>query len=210
MSDAPAPQPSEKPPTDKPKARLVWLALAPLALLVALVAVSVSRLTSSNPAPTTFASPVRPAPAIQAQLLDGGSVDFANLGGPMIVNFWAPWCTPCRAEHPYLLEMQAQGVPILGVLHMDTSDKAKPDAAIERGKVHLEREKNPFTGVPVDPTGDISLAFGISGVPETFLIDASGQIAKTMRGPIVDEPTMKSFIDAYRVEKAKAAPAAGG
>jgi cytochrome c biogenesis protein CcmG/thiol:disulfide interchange protein DsbE len=181
-----------------------WLYLLPVAALVALVAVAVVRLTDENPAPAGFGSPVRPAPAIEAQLISGGTVNFAQLDGPMVVNFWAPWCTPCKAEHPLLVRMQAEGVPILGVLHMDTNDKRDPAAAVERGKVMLSRDGDPFAGVPIDDTGDISLGFGITGVPETFLVDASGQIVKTMRGPIVDDRTMRDFIAAWKAEAAKA------
>lgn len=195
---------SDEQPAEKPKARMGWLALLPLGILVVFAAVAVTQLTGKNPAPASFGSPVRPAPAIEAQLVSGGTVNFAKLDGPMIVNFWAPWCVPCRAEHPFLLEMQAQGVPILGVLHMDTNDKSDPAAAVDRGVALLAREKDPFVSVPIDSTGDISLGFGISGVPETFLVDANGQIIKTMRGPIVDEATMKSFVDAWRAETAKA------
>ncbi len=181
-----------------------WLYLLPAAALVALVVISVMRLTDDNPAPATFASPVRPAPAIEARLISGEAVNFAQLDGPVLVNFWAPWCTPCKAEHPLLMRMQAEGVPILGVLHMDTNDKANPTAAVERGKTMLSRDGDPFTGVPVDDTGDISLGFGITGVPETFLVDASGRIVKTMRGPIVDDRTMRDFITAWKTEAAKA------
>jgi cytochrome c biogenesis protein CcmG/thiol:disulfide interchange protein DsbE len=196
--------PAPEAPAPKPKGRVAWLALLPLGVLLALVAAAVTQLTRPDPAPATFGSPIRPAPAIEAQLIGGGTVNFAKLDGPKIVNFWAPWCVPCRAEHPFLLAMEEQGIPILGVLHMDTNDKADPAAAVERGKAVLAREDDPFVSVPVDSTGDISLGFGISGVPETFLVDANGQIIKTMRGPIVDNDTMQAFIDAWRAEVKKA------
>lgn len=197
-------QPSA-PQDDAPKPRRSnWVFMLPISVVLLIVAVSVSRLVSDKPAPASFASPIRPVPAIQTSLLDGGQIDFAQLKGPVIVNFWAPWCTPCRAEHPVLVKMKEDGVPIIGVMFMDTSDKANVPAAIERGKALIARDGNPFQQTPVDPTGDVSLGFGIAGVPETFLVDAKGMIVKSIRSPIADQATMQDWVDAYHAELAKA------
>jgi cytochrome c biogenesis protein CcmG, thiol:disulfide interchange protein DsbE len=174
--------------------RLAILALAPFA---SLLVVSWWLLSRPEPAPATFGSPVRPAPDITAASVDGPPFRFTEMKGrPYLVNFWASWCTPCRAEHPMLLEMAKQGVEIVGVMHKDRT---------ELGLALLEKDGDPFSRVVLDPSGDVSLAVGISGVPETFLVDANGMIVKTMRGPIVDKSIMQSFIDAYRAELAKAA-----
>ncbi len=171
------------------------MALVPLALLAALVVVALSRLTSDDPAPGSFASPARPAPDVSAPALAGGAVDFARLGGrPVLVNFWATWCTPCRAEHPLLLDLESEGVAIVGVLHKD-----KPGLATDL----LARDGDPFERVALDPAGDVSIAFGISGVPETFLIDAKGVIVKSLRGPL-DARHARAFLEAWRNETAKA------
>jgi cytochrome c biogenesis protein CcmG, thiol:disulfide interchange protein DsbE len=174
--------------------KMRWLFLLPIGLLVVLVAVSVSRLTSvrSDGEAGVFASPERPAPAIAASVMTGGSVDFGTLKGPVLVNFWATWCTPCKAEHPFLVDMKAQGAPIIGVLHKDKVDAAQ---------ALLARDGDPFSTVALDPQGDVSLAFGLSGVPETFLIDARGVIVKTFRGPL-DAARAQDFLDAWRAEAA--------
>ncbi len=172
-----------------------WMALIPLALLAVLVVVSVSRLTSTDPAPATFASPTRPAPDVAAPALAGGDpVSIASLRGrPVLVNFWATWCTPCRAEHPLLVALKQEGVEIVGVLHKD-----KPELANEL----LARDGDPFDRVMLDPVGDVSIAFGISGVPETFLVDAQGMIVRSLRGPL-DGAEAQAFLEAWRAEQAK-------
>jgi cytochrome c biogenesis protein CcmG/thiol:disulfide interchange protein DsbE len=185
--------------------KLRWLFFLPIALLVVLVGVSVSRLTSIGSAGEegVFASPERLAPAITAQVMEadvGGdaateTVDFGQLKGPVLVNFWATWCTPCKAEHPLLVDMKAQGAPIIGVLHKDK---------VEAAQQLLDRDGDPFSAVALDPQGEVSLAFGLSGVPETFLIDARGMIVKTYRGPL-DGARAREFLDAWRAEVAKGA-----
>lgn len=180
-----------------------WLAIIPLTLFAGLVVVAWQQLSKSDPAPASFTSPERPVPAGNYQTLDGASASFTALKGkPYIVNFWATWCTPCKAEHPFLLQMAGEGVDIVGVLHKDKNEPARE---------LLTREGNPFSSILLDPVGDLSLAVGISGVPESFLVDAQGQIVKTIRGPIADPGMAKSFVDAYRAEMAKASapPPAG-
>lgn len=173
-----------------------WLAIIPLALFAVLVVVAFQQLTGKDPAPTTFTSPVRPVPERQLTTLAGAPFSLAELKGrPYLVNFWASWCTPCRAEHPFLVAMAEQDIEIVGILFEDPNVAAATQI--------LDNEGNPFRQIAADPSGDFGLDVGISGVPETFLVDAQGQIIKTMRGPILDSTTAQGFIDAYRAEQAK-------
>jgi cytochrome c biogenesis protein CcmG/thiol:disulfide interchange protein DsbE len=179
-----------------------WLAIIPLALFAVLVVVAWQQLTARDPSPASFTSPERPVPDRQVTTLEGEPFSLPSLTGrPYLVNIWASWCTPCRVEHPFLVEMSRQNVEIIGVLYED------PDISAATGI--LDREGNPFSRIVLDPEGDLGLDVGISGVPETFLVNAEGMIVKTMRGPIVDAATAKSFVDAYRAEigKAPAQPA---
>ncbi len=179
------------------KRRVAFLALVPFSLILV---VSLWLLTRPGAAPASFTSPTRPAPERQLSTLDGKPFSLAQLKGrAYLVNIWASWCTPCRAEHPYLVQMAGQGVEIIGVLYKD----ATPEAAQEI----LRREGNPFAQIVVDREGDLGLDVGISGVPETFLVDAGGMIVKTMRGPIVDPATAQRFVDAWKAEAAKATAA---
>ena len=218
MSDAPnAGEPrAGEPRADEPKvgetgagqkqrSGLRWLVLTPLALFLVVAGVSFSQLTSSKPSPASFSSPIRPIPNLSAPTLDGQSLNFAGLKGPIIVNFWATWCTPCKAEHPILMQMKAAGVPIIGVQHFDESDRANPQVATDKAREILKRDGDPFQALAVDPEGDISLSFGIAGVPESFLVDQKGMIIKTLRGPLVGHDA-DDMLAAYRSEAAKAAP----
>jgi len=165
-----------------------WIAIIPLVILIGLIVVAAVRLTTNDPDTSSFASPMRPAPSIELATLDGGAFNFAEDEDVAIVNFWATWCTPCRAEHPLLLDMEEQGVRIIGVLYKDDTEK---------GRQLLERDGNPFETVVLDPIGDGGIAFGIAGVPETFLVDRDGQIIKSLRSP-VDYGRASDFVKAYR------------
>jgi cytochrome c biogenesis protein CcmG/thiol:disulfide interchange protein DsbE len=190
----------------KKNGALRWLVLTPLALFLVVAGVSFSQLTGPKPQPASFTSPTRPVPKMSTPTLDGQSIDFASLKGPVIVNFWATWCAPCKAEHPILMQMKAKGVPIIGVQHFDESDRANPDVATGKARAMLQQAGNPFQTLAVDPSGDVSLTFGIAGVPESFLVDSKGLIVKTTRGPLIGADA-DAMYDAYKAEVAKATKA---
>jgi cytochrome c biogenesis protein CcmG, thiol:disulfide interchange protein DsbE len=171
------------------------LALIPFSLLLV---VSLFLLTRPDPTPMSFASPMRPVPERQLTTLEGQPFSLPALKGrPYIVNFWGSYCAPCKLEHPHLVEMaRVQNVEIVGILYED------PD--IEAAKEILRRDGNPFSQIALDPGGEFGLDVGISGVPETFLVDANGIIIKTMRGPLATREMAQRFADAWREEKAKA------
>lgn len=173
-----------------------WWAILPLAAFALLVVVGFQRLSSGDPAPSSFASPLRPAPEFDVPGLDVPKVALADFKGrPVLVNFWATWCGPCKLEHPLLVEMQKQGVEIVGVLYKDPT-------GLEAARDLLVKEGNPFAVVGLDPTGDLGIDMGLSGVPESFLIDANGQIIKTKRNYFVEQDVV-DFVAAYRAEQAK-------
>lgn len=141
------------------------------------------------------------APATTEVALEGfGGVtaaDFAR-GEVTLVNFWASWCPPCRAEHPRLLELQAQGVPIIGVNFRD-ADTAARNYLIEAG--------NPFVAVPFDPEGRSAFDWGVSAPPETFILDGEGRVLYRFIGPLVGSDFEQRFLPEF--QKAVAAEAAG-
>ncbi len=96
-------------------------------------------------------------------------------GEMQLVNFWASWCVPCRAEHPNLEKLAAQGVTIYGVNYKD-----KPANALG----FLEELGNPFAAMGADPDGKMALNWGVYGVPETYLVDGEGRIVLRHAGPI--------------------------
>jgi cytochrome c biogenesis protein CcmG/thiol:disulfide interchange protein DsbE len=176
-----------------------WLVLTPLALLMVVAGVSFAQLTGPRPQPATFTSPKRPAPNFDVATLDGGRVKLSDFKGrPVLVNVWGSYCAPCKLEHPLLMKMAAQGVEILGVLYEDREP--------QEARNILAKQGNPFTKVGIDLDGDLGIAFGISGVPESFLIDANGEIVKTKRNYFTEDD-LPEFIAAYKAEVAKAAKA---
>ncbi len=120
----------------------------------------------------------REAPAVAVVALGGAPVlDDALLRAPgvKLVNFWASWCAPCRAEHPMLSEIAATGVPIHGVNYKD-----KPENAL----AFLDDLGNPFTAMGADESGRMGLDWGLYGVPETFVIDGAGKVVLRFAGPV--------------------------
>ena len=143
---------------------LVVAALVPLVLITALVAMRVAR----APAPTTVGSV---APDFTLRDLDGGTVRLADLRGrPVIVNFWASWCRPCREEFPMLqaaFERHAdEGLAVIGVVYQDRTAPAR---------TFMERHGATWTAV-MDPDDRVATAYNILGPPETFFIGRDGRI----------------------------------
>jgi cytochrome c biogenesis protein CcmG/thiol:disulfide interchange protein DsbE len=99
-------------------------------------------------------------------------------GEVVMVNFFASWCVPCRAEHPYLSALVEQtGVPLYGINHRD-----KPEDAA----AWLAELGNPYQRIGADP-GRAAVDWGVTGVPETFIIDGAGRIRYHHRGPLVPD-----------------------
>ena len=95
--------------------------------------------------------------------------------GVKIVNFWASWCQPCRAEHPQLIALQAMGVPVYGVNYKDEATDAL-GFLVEMG--------TPYEKMGQDGQGRMALEWGVYGVPETFVIDGVGKVLLRWAGPI--------------------------
>lgn len=91
----------------------------------------------------------------------------ALMPGPALVNVWATWCYSCRVEHPYLLALAAQGVPIYGLNYKDESNKAL---------AWLDQLGDPYRLNIVDAEGSLGLDLGVYGAPETYVIGADGRI----------------------------------
>lgn len=123
----------------------------------------------------------RPVPAFDLPPIEGAAwpgLSDADLGRGEVtlLNVFASWCLPCRAEHPLLVELvEAHGVALVGINYKD--DPA--DAIAWLGELG-----NPYAAIGADPEGRAGIEWGISGVPETFVIDAGGTIRYRHVGPI--------------------------
>jgi cytochrome c biogenesis protein CcmG, thiol:disulfide interchange protein DsbE len=156
-------------------------AIIPLIALVALVGVAIFLLTREGERNTISEGLIgRPAPTFALTRLEGGELltSDAMRGRPYVINMFASWCTPCRAEHPQLMALQASGVEIVGVAYKDRA---------ENSARFLTDLGNPYSAVAMDPEGRFGLELGLVGVPETFVIGADGTIRAVYRGPLTGE-----------------------
>lgn len=118
-------------------------------------------------------------PPVEGMNLPGlSSADLRGLARPVLVNFWASWCVPCIIEHPQLMALQAEGVPIFGVSYKDRAEDARQ---------FLSRRGDPFTRLGADPPGRVAIDWGVYGVPETYLLDRQGIIRWRYAGPVTAE-----------------------
>lgn len=114
-------------------------------------------------------------------------------GGVTVVNYWASWCPPCRAEHPSLMELQRLNkAKLVGIAQKDNPQKSQQ---------FLRALGNPFSAMGVDRDGRVSIDWGVYGLPETFIVDGKGVIRFKYVGPI--SPKILATKILPEIEKAK-------
>lgn len=165
--------------------RLAAILVAGAAILALVVALNVPFAgiggTAPQSGPISVGSPLlnQPAPDFSLTTLDGRTVRLSDYRGrPVIVNFWASWCIPCRDEFPQFVAARtqhaAQGLEILGVVHQDS-----PDAAAA-----FAREHGANWPMLLDPDDQAWKAYLGIGVPSTYFIDRQGVVRATSLGPV--------------------------
>lgn len=132
----------------------------------------------------------RPAPDFTLETLDGATLSLADYRGrPLIVNFWASWCVPCREEFPLLGEVRAEhagaGLEVLGIIHDDGPQAARAFAESFGADWPLL----------LDPDDTAWHAYGGQLLPVTFFVDRAGVVRAVSFGPpppaVLDEQLAK-------------------
>jgi len=127
-------------------------------------------------------------PPVKGRLLGLSSGDLQ--GDVSLVNVFASWCVACREEHPLFLEMKARGdVPIHGLNYKDPPN----DAA-----AWLDRFGDPYSRTGADTNGRVAIAWGVYGVPGTFVITKDGRIAHKHIGPVTPQALEETILPLVR------------
>ncbi len=121
----------------------------------------------------------KPAPEFSLPPIEGRNDGFASsdlAGKVSLVNVFASWCLPCRVEHPILMRLADEGVPIFGINIRDEPEDARR---------FLDQLGNPYRRIGADNNGRVSIDWGVYGYPETFIVDRGGRIRYKKIGPIM-------------------------
>ena len=130
----------------------------------------------------------RTAPAFTLPLVGNANASFspADMKGRVwMMNVWAPWCVSCRQEHGFLMQVAQSGaVPIVG---LNWKDKDREAAQL------LAQTGSPYVAVPEDLDGRVGIDYGVTGTPETYIIDKEGIVRLKHVGPISPEVWKDKF-----------------
>lgn len=122
------------------------------------------------------------APAFELEGLDGRPVALRDfLGRPVLVNFWASWCTECKKEHPLLMAAHSRWgdrVGFVGIVFQDSAKNAR-SYLVEMGDTAAGSYPN-----LLDPGSRVAIDFGVYGVPETFFVDRDGTVVSKRIGRV--------------------------
>ena len=181
MHELPLSQNIQSTKMDRDKQRFRAIHLIPFACFVGVAIFLGVGLTMD---PRLIPSPLlgKPVPdfslePVQGRVLGLSSTDLK--GDVSLVNVFASWCTACRYEHPVFMNLKKNGiVPIHGINYKDRPQDAEK---------WLEELGDPYTRTGADTDGQVSIDWGVYGVPETFVIDREGRIAYKQVGPITPE-----------------------
>ena len=169
-------------------ARVPVLMLIPVAVVAGLVGLAGFAMWQGqrNGLPSTFVG--QTAPRLPEEAVRGTDLltaeDLAS-GEITLVNFWASWCPPCRAEHPTLQQLADEGWRVAGVNFRDDPD----DAAS-----YLADYGDPFFATGFDRPGRVAIDWGVSAPPETFIVGPDGTVLNRFTGPLVGDDFEQRFL----------------
>lgn len=180
------------PENNRPGKIRILLAALPLVIFAGLAVIFWSQLDSGrdiSEIPSALIGTKAPSldmPPLEGATFNGAPMpaltDAAIKGKLTLVNVWASWCVPCREENPIILELAKDPrLTVVGINYKDQTDNALR---------FLGELGNPFAAVGVDPRGKAAIDWGVYGIPESYLVDASGTIVYKRVGPF-DERSLK-------------------
>ena len=141
---------------------------------------------------TNIPSPLlgKAVPEFSLPLLREGVVTQEQLTGKVrLLNVWATWCISCRVEHPWLMDLAAQGVAIVGLNYKDEKELVFKWLA-DRG--------DPYEFIINDAEGTLGLDLGVYGAPETYLIDKQGVVRAKLVGVLDERKWQEVFLPLYQ------------
>jgi len=173
---------SQKAPADKKTKTMkksqikIWF-LIPLIVFVGFIVMLYLRLGQPTDIVTNTALE-RPVPTFELPLLSDTSRMMTNDNlpeQPFLMNIWGSWCPTCIIEHPFLMQLEERGVNLVGVNYKDDIGDALG---------YLNRGGDPFSMSIQDLSGQFALDLGLTGAPETFVVDGQGIIRQHIVGEI--------------------------
>lgn len=173
-------------------ARVRPMMLLPPVVFVGLFGFLLGELFWGNPDELPSAIIGKPAPRVPEETLPGKTqLTDADLrtGEITIVNYWASWCPPCRAEHPTLIQLAEDGFRVAAINLADDPENAL---------AYLAEETDPFFAHGVDPNRRVSIDWGVAAPPETFIVDGDGTVLFRFAGPLVGSDYEQRFLPALR------------
>ncbi|RYG92379.1 DsbE family thiol:disulfide interchange protein [Loktanella sp. IMCC34160] len=168
-------------------AKVSPLVLLPPIIFAAVAGLAIGGLYWGNEEDLPSALIGQEAPAVAPEGLPGKPLltDADLRGGDLtLVNFWASWCGPCRAEHPTLEALEAEGFRIAGINFADQQGNAM---------TYLAEEGDPFFAHGFDPRRRTSIDWGVTAPPETFIVDGDGTILYRFQGALVGDDYEQRF-----------------
>lgn len=130
-----------------------------------------------------------PAPALSLPTLDGGTLTLADLKGkPVVLNFWATWCGPCKIEMPLFINAYDTYKDRLEMIGVNVQEQAGPVQAFV-GQYGISFP------VVLDADGQVSTIYQVRALPTTIFIDANGTVMAMHRGAILSRPDLQPYLD---------------
>lgn len=173
-----------------------WTTIAIVTTLLAILTFSFAHRLGRNPSAVSYSALLgKKAPAFNLPDVYGGTVSSASNEGHLeVINFWAPWCVDCQIETGYLENFYRQwspkGVRMVGIVYADTAMATR---------AYIKAHNVTYPNV-TDPGERTAISYGVSGVPETFVISSNGTVLAHLIGA-VGPSTMATVMHRLLAEK---------